>query len=172
MVARMIAEIAHSTTGVDIHPGVRIEASFFIGHKVFAPSGIGVVYGKTDLLNAAPPWQGGGNMIRDVRFEQTRYQPAPARFEAGTDNIADAVGLGAALDYLKRIGLENGSRYEPDLLAYATRALKDVPGLRLVGTASEKAGVLSFVLDGFRPENLGEALNREGIAVRAAAPGV
>ncbi|QSA98271.1 family 2A encapsulin nanocompartment cargo protein cysteine desulfurase [Methylococcus sp. EFPC2] len=139
----------------------------FSGHKVFGPTGIGVVYGKLDLLNATPPWQGGGNMIQDVTFERTIYQAAPARFEAGTGNIADAVGLGAALDYVERLGMENIARYEHGLLLYATAALSAIPGLRLIGTAAEKAGVLSFVLDGFRTEEVGEALNREGIAVRS-----
>jgi cysteine desulfurase/selenocysteine lyase len=139
----------------------------FSGHKVFAPTGIGAVYGKAELLEAAPPWQGGGNMIADVSFEKTLYQPAPARFEAGTGNIADAVGLGAALDYLSELGLENVERYEHELLRYATEKLLAVPGLRLIGTAQAKAGVLSFVLDNFRTEDVGAALNREGIAVRS-----
>jgi len=139
----------------------------FSGHKIFGPTGIGALYGKGDLLNSTPPWQGGGNMIQDVTFERTVYQPAPARFEAGTGNIADAVGLGAALDYLERVGIENVSRYEHDLLVYATRGLSSIPGLRLIGTAREKAAVISFVLDGFRSEDVGAALNREGIAVRA-----
>jgi cysteine desulfurase/selenocysteine lyase len=139
----------------------------FSGHKMFAPTGIGVVYGKTDALENSPPWQGGGNMIQDVTFEKTTYQPPPGRFEAGTGNIADAVGLGAAVDYLERVGMVNISRYEHDLLVYATESLQRVPGLRLIGTAKEKAGVLSFVLDGYRTEDVGAALNRQGIAVRA-----
>jgi cysteine desulfurase / selenocysteine lyase len=139
----------------------------FSGHKMFAPTGIGVVYGKTDALENSPPWQGGGNMIQDVTFEKTTYQPPPGRFEAGTGNIADAVGLGAAIDYLDRIGMVNIARYEHDLLLYATEQLQRVPGLRLIGTAKEKAGVLSFVLDGYRTEDVGAALNRQGIAVRA-----
>jgi cysteine desulfurase/selenocysteine lyase len=139
----------------------------FSGHKVFGPTGIGVLYGKADLLNSMPPWQGGGNMIEDVTFENTRYQPAPVRFEAGTASIADAVGLGAALDYLERIGLDNVTRYEHELLAYATEALLTVAGLHLIGTAPDKAAVLSFVLDGVAAEDVGEALDREGIAVRA-----
>jgi cysteine desulfurase / selenocysteine lyase len=139
----------------------------FSGHKVFAPTGIGVVHGKLDLLNSMPPWQGGGNMIRDVTFERTLYQPAPVRFEAGTTSIADAVGLGAALAYVQRIGMDNIARHEHELLAYATAALAGVPGLHLIGTAPEKAAVLSFLLDGFTPEEVGEALDREGIAVRA-----
>jgi cysteine desulfurase/selenocysteine lyase len=139
----------------------------FSGHKVFGPTGIGVVYGKLDVLDAMPPWQGGGNMIADVTFEKTTYQPAPARFEAGTGNIADAVGLGAALDYVDEIGRENIAAYEHDLLNYGTAKLLTVPGLRLIGTAAEKAGVMSFVLDEVRNEDVGVALNQEGIAVRS-----
>jgi cysteine desulfurase/selenocysteine lyase len=139
----------------------------FSGHKVFAPTGIGVLYGKPDVLAETPPWQGGGNMIVDVTFEKTTYQPPPGRFEAGTGNIADAVGLGAAIDYLDHIGMPNVARYEHELLVYATQEMLRVPGLRIIGTAKEKAGVLSFVLDGFRTEEVGAALNREGIAVRS-----
>ncbi len=139
----------------------------FSGHKVFGPSGIGVLWGREELLNQSPPWQGGGNMIADVTFEKTAYQPAPARFEAGTGSIADAVGLGAALDYLEEVGLENVSRHEQELLEYGTAQLRTIPGLRLIGTAKEKAGVLSFVLDGFRSEEVGHALDQEGIAVRS-----
>jgi cysteine desulfurase/selenocysteine lyase len=139
----------------------------FSGHKMFGPTGIGVVYGKLDILENTQPWHGGGNMIQDVTFEKTTYQPPPGRFEAGTGNIADAVGLGAAIDYLDRIGTVNIARYEHDLLLYAIDALQRIPGLHLIGTAREKAGVLSFVLDGFRTEDVGTALNREGIAVRA-----
>jgi cysteine desulfurase / selenocysteine lyase len=138
----------------------------FSGHKVFAPTGIGVVYGKQEVLDATPPWQGGGNMIVDVTFEKTVYHPAPFRFEAGTGSIADAVGLGAAIDYLDRIGMPNVARYEHDLLAYAIEGLRRIPGLRLIGTAREKASVLSFVLDGFTNDQVGQALNKEGIAVR------
>jgi cysteine desulfurase/selenocysteine lyase len=139
----------------------------FSGHKVFAPTGIGVLYGKEALLNQSPPWQGGGNMIKDVTFDRTLYQDAPWRFEAGTGNIADAVGLGAAIDYVNKIGLDRIAEYEHQLLLYATRLLKEIPGLRLIGTAPEKAGVLSFVLDGYKTEEVGAALNKEGIAVRS-----
>ncbi|HWK03244.1 MAG TPA: family 2A encapsulin nanocompartment cargo protein cysteine desulfurase [Puia sp.] len=139
----------------------------FSGHKVFGPTGIGVLYGKEALLNETAPWQGGGNMIQDVTFEQTKYHQAPARFEAGTGNIADAVGLGAAIDYVNKIGMELIGQYEHYLLLYATKLLRDVPGLRLIGTAAEKAGVLSFVMDGYRTEEIGSALNEEGIAVRS-----
>ena len=138
----------------------------FSGHKVFAPTGIGVVYGKSEVLDNMPPWQGGGNMIQDVTFEKTLYQPPPQRFEAGTGNIADAVGLGAAIDYLDRVGMANVSRHEHVLLTYATEGLQRIPGLHIIGTAKEKAGVLSFTLDGFRTEEIGDYLNRKGIAVR------
>jgi cysteine desulfurase/selenocysteine lyase len=137
------------------------------GHKMFAPTGIGVVYGKSEILDVTPPWQGGGSMIQDVTFEKTVYSAPPAKFEAGTGNIADAVGLGAAIDYLDRVGMANITRYEADLLIYATDALQRVPGLHIIGTAKEKAGVISFVLDGVRTEEMGDLLNREGIAVRA-----
>jgi cysteine desulfurase / selenocysteine lyase len=139
----------------------------FSGHKIFGPTGIGVLHGKEALLNDTPPWQGGGNMIKDVTFEHTQYQNAPQRFEAGTGSIADAVGLGAAIDYLNRIGIDAIGQYEHELLNYATRLLKEIPGLRLIGTAPDKAGVLSFVLQGHKTEDIGAALNREGIAVRS-----
>jgi len=139
----------------------------FSGHKVFGPTGIGVLQGREELLNQTQPWQGGGNMIADVTFERTTYQAAPARFEAGTGNIADAVGLGAALDYVAKIGIDAIAAYEHELLGYATRLLKEIPGLRQIGTAPEKASVLSFVLDGYRTEEVGAALNKEGIAVRS-----
>jgi cysteine desulfurase/selenocysteine lyase len=138
----------------------------FSGHKVFAPTGIGAVYARSEVSDHMPPWQGGGNMIQDVTFERTLYQPPPQRFEAGTGNIADAVGLGAAIDYLDRVGIANVSRHEHMLLTYATAALERIPGLRIIGTAKEKASVLSFVMDGFRTEEIGDYLNRKGIAVR------
>ncbi|RTL86159.1 MAG: SufS family cysteine desulfurase [Hyphomicrobiales bacterium] len=146
-----------------------IDCDFFVfsGHKVFGPTGIGAVYGKGAVLEHTPPWQGGGNMIADVTFEKTIYQDAPERFEAGTGNIADAVGLGAAIDYVESIGMEVIARYEHDLLVYATEKMRLVPGLTFIGTAAEKASVLSFVLDGHSPLDVGKALDREGIAVRA-----
>jgi len=145
-----------------------IDSDFYVfsGHKVFAPTGIGVVYGKSEVLDRMPPWQGGGNMIQDVTFEKTLYQPPPQRFEAGTGSIADAVGLGAAIDYLDRVGIVNVSRHEHRLLTDATVALLKIPGLRIIGTAKEKASVISFVMDGLRTEEIGDYLNRKGIAVR------
>jgi cysteine desulfurase / selenocysteine lyase len=139
----------------------------FSGHKIFGPTGIGALFGKASVLDGMPPYQGGGNMIRDVTFEKTQFQEPPARFEAGTPNIADAVGLGAALDYVSTLGIENISRYEHELLVYATERLLRLPGLRLFGTAPDKAGVLSFTIEGLRTEDIGVALDREGIAVRA-----
>ncbi|MCQ8119247.1 family 2A encapsulin nanocompartment cargo protein cysteine desulfurase [Methylomonas rosea] len=139
----------------------------FSGHKIFGPTGIGVLYGKADVLEATQPWQGGGNMIEDVTFEKTVYQPAPAKFEAGTGNIADAVGLGAALEYLNKIGIENVARYEHELLVYAMHALQAIPGLRLIGTTPDKTSVLSFVMDGHSTQDVGKALNEVGIAVRS-----
>lgn len=146
-----------------------IDADFYVfsGHKVFGPTGIGVVYGKRAILETLPPWEGGGNMIADVTFENTVYQGVPQRFEAGTGNIADAVGLGAAIDYVEKVGIENIAGYEHYLLDYATGRLKEIPGLRLVGTAAHKASVASFVIDGYTTVQVGNALSNEGIAVRS-----
>jgi cysteine desulfurase/selenocysteine lyase len=156
--------VAH--TRVDVQT---LDPDFYVfsGHKVFGPTGIGVLYGKPDVLAAMPPWQSGGNMIDEVTFERSTFRPPPDRFEAGTGNIADAVGLAAALDYVQQLGLDTIATYEHDLLTYATGCLQTVPGLRLIGTAPDKASVLSFVLDGYRPEQVGTALDQEGIAVRA-----
>jgi cysteine desulfurase/selenocysteine lyase len=137
------------------------------GHKLFGPTGIGVLYGKASLLEAMPPYQGGGHMIRSVTFEKTTYNTVPARFEAGTSNIAGAVGLGAAIEYVSTIDLEAISAYEGDLLTYATEQVSKIPGVRLIGTAQAKVGVLSFVVDGVHPHDLGTFLDNEGIAIRA-----
>lgn len=156
--------VSHMRTDVqDLNPDFFV----FSGHKVFAPTGIGALYGKPDVLADMPAWQGGGNMIQDVTFEKTVYHEAPNKFEAGTGNIADAVGLGAALEYVERIGIDNIARYEHELLVYATQVMSKVPGLTFIGNAQEKASVLSFKLDGFNSEEVGAALNREGIAVRS-----
>lgn len=146
-----------------------LDADFFVfsGHKVFGPTGIGALYGKTALLESMLPWQGGGHMIRDVTFEKTVFQPPPERFEAGTPDIAGVVGLGAAIDYLFGVGMPAIAAYEHSLLEYATHALSRVRGLRLVGTAARKAGVLSFVMPGKSTEAIARYLDREGIAVRA-----
>ncbi len=146
-----------------------IGCDFFVfsGHKVFGPTGIGAVWGRKEIWEKTPPWQGGGNMIADVTFERIVYQPPPSRFEAGTGNIADAVGLAAALDYVERIGRPAIARYEHDLLLYATQRMREIPGLKLIGTAKEKASVLSFTLEGWETRAVGQELDKEGVAVRA-----
>ena len=156
--------VSHMRTNVQ---AIGCDWFVFSGHKIFAPTGIGALYGRTDVLAETPPWQGGGSMIRDVTFEQTVYQTPPARFEAGTGNIADAVGLGVALDYVEHAGLEAIAAHEHALLEQATHLLRQIPGLRLLGTAPEKAAVLSFVIKGVDTEAIGRALNQDGIAVRA-----
>ncbi len=144
-------------------------ADFFVfsGHKIFAPTGIGVLYARRELLELMPPWQGGGNMIQNVSFEETTFSEPPAKFEAGTPNVADAVGLGAALDYVSKIGLVDIARYEHELTEYATKELHRVPDLMIIGQAREKVAVLSFVLRNVPTEEVGKLLDREGIAVRA-----
>jgi cysteine desulfurase/selenocysteine lyase len=138
----------------------------FSGHKLFGPTGIGVLYGKAAHLEAMPPYQGGGDMISSVTFEKTIYNAIPYKFEAGTPNIAGTIGLGAAIDYVNQIGLENIASYEQALLTYATEAIGQIPGVRLIGTAREKACVLSFVVEGVHPHDVGTVLDREGIAIR------
>jgi cysteine desulfurase/selenocysteine lyase len=136
------------------------------GHKLYAPTGIGVLYGKTKQLEAMPPWQGGGDMIASVTFEKTIYNRLPYKFEAGTPNIADTIGFGAAIEYVNRLGLEEIERHEADLLAYATKLVEAIPGVRIIGTAKEKAGVLSFVMDDAHPHDIGTILDSEGVAIR------
>jgi cysteine desulfurase / selenocysteine lyase len=138
----------------------------FSGHKLFGPTGIGVLYGKAELLEAMPPYQGGGDMIKRVSFDKTIYNDLPYKFEAGTPHIAGPIGLGAAIDYADEVGLEAISRHEQALLAYATERALAVPGVRLIGTAREKASILSFVMDGIHPHDLGTVLDHEGIAIR------
>jgi cysteine desulfurase/selenocysteine lyase len=176
---KKIVEMAHRAGAIALVDGAQsvshmpvdvqdIGADFFVfsGHKVFGPTGIGALWGKRAVLEDMPPWQGGGNMIADVTFEKTVYQPIPNKFEAGTGNIADAVGLGSAIDYVTRIGMHNIDRYEHELLCYGMQQLATIPGVRLVGTAADKASVMSFVLAGYTTEEVGKALNEEGIAVR------
>ncbi len=138
----------------------------FSGHKLFGPNGIGVLYGKRELLEEMPPYQGGGDMIASVTFEKTIYNELPYKFEAGTPNVSGSIGLGTAVRYLNGIGLDRIEAYEKELLDYGTRAVSAIPGLRLIGTAKEKASVLSFVLDGVHPHDVGTVLDREGVAVR------
>jgi len=139
----------------------------FSGHKMYGPTGIGVLWGRLDRLEETGPWQGGGEMILSVSFDGTRYNKVPAKFEAGTPDIAGAVGLGAAVDYLRQLDLAQVAAYENELLAFATERVREVPGVRLIGTARHKAGVLSFVMEGIHPHDVGTILDQEGIAVRA-----
>ncbi|MDR1633284.1 MAG: cysteine desulfurase [Dysgonamonadaceae bacterium] len=156
--------IAHST--VDVQD---LDADFFVfsGHKIYAPNGIGVVYAKKELLDLLPPWQGGGNMIKDVTFEETVFNTPPAKFEAGTPNVADAVGLGAALDYVSRVGIRNIEKYEHYLTEYAREALGKIDGIRLIGDPRERISVVSFVVDGIPTPEVGKLLDEEGVALRA-----
>ncbi|MGY1499930.1 family 2A encapsulin nanocompartment cargo protein cysteine desulfurase [Streptomyces sp. QTS52] len=166
--ARVLVDAAQSVPHLPIDVRA-LDADFlvFSGHKLFGPTGIGVLYAKREILEDMPPWEGGGNMIADVTFERAVYQPPPNRFEAGTGNIADAVGLAAAIDYVERVGLPNIGAYEHTLVEHATEGLRGVPGLRLIGTAPHKASIVSFVLDGYEPAEVGTALNEDGIAVRS-----
>lgn len=176
---KQIAALAHAVGAkvlVDGAQGVShlkvdvqdLGADFYVfsGHKVFGPTGIGVLWGKRAVLEDMPPIQFGGNMIADVTFETTAFNAIPNKFEAGTGNIADAVGLGAALDYISSIGIEHIARYEQELLEYATTRLREIGGVRLIGTAANKASVVSFTVDGYTTKEIGHALNEEGIAVR------
>jgi len=138
----------------------------FSGHKLYAPTGVGILYGKAHLLEAMPPYQGGGEMIRSVTFEKTIYNTIPAKFEAGTPHIAGGIGLGAAIDYLNAIGLEAIGAYEHALLCHATAEICAIPGVRIIGTAKEKASVISFVFEGVHPHDIGTILDQEGIAIR------
>ena len=156
--------VAH--TRVDVQE-IGCDFYAFSGHKVFGPTGIGALYGRKALLEGMPPYQGGGDMIRTVTFEKTTYAPPPARFEAGTPDFVGAIGLGAALDYLGQLDLDAVARYEDELLDYGTKLLQAIEGVRLIGTAPNKASVLSFVVDGIHPHDLGTILDMEGVAVRA-----
>lgn len=156
--------VAH--LGVDVRA---LDCDFyaFSGHKIFGPTGIGALYGKAAILDAMPPYQGGGDMIRSVTFEKTEYNDLPYKFEAGTPNIAGAIGLGAAIDYVERVGIGAIAAYEDALLDYATRRVEAISGLRIVGTAAHKAAIVSFTLDGVHAHDVGTILDNEGIAVRA-----
>lgn len=166
--ARVVIDGAQSVAHIPVNLQ-QLAADFFVfsGHKILGPTGIGALYVKEELHDLMPPWQGGGNMIRNVTFEETTYAEVPARLEAGTPNIVDAVGLGAALDYVGRLGLPNIAAHEHDLLRYATEGLSKINGVRIIGTAKEKVSVVSFILVNHSPEEVGRLLNQEGIAVRA-----
>src|SRR5205807_7677598 len=174
-----IAEIAHARNipvlvdGAQAAPRLpinvqEIDCDFyaFSGHKAYGPTEIGVLYGKASLLEAMPPYQGGGDMISSVTFEKTSYNKLPYKFEAGTPNVAGAIGLGTAIEYLNGLGIDNVAAYEHEVLGYSTEAISKIPGIRLIGTASQKAGVLSFVLEGVHPHDIGTILDQEGIAIR------
>jgi cysteine desulfurase/selenocysteine lyase len=176
---KQIVEMAHARNipvlidGAQAAPHMKIDVQalgcdFYAvsAHKLFGPTGIGVLYGKAKLLESMPPYQGGGDMILSVTFEKTIYNHIPNKFEAGTPNIAAAIGWGAAIDYLNRIGMENIASYEHALLTYANEAIGQIPGVRLIGTAREKTGVLSFMLEGIHPHDVGTVLDTDGIAVR------
>lgn len=151
---------------VDVR-GLDCDFYVFSGHKIFGPTGIGVLYGKYDILDSMPPYQGGGNMIADVSIEETKYKAPPHRFEAGTGNIAGVIGLGEAIDYISKIGLDTVAEYEHKLLEYTRERMLEIPGVSIIGNAAHRTSILSFVMDGFSPEEIGKALNQEGIAVRA-----
>jgi cysteine desulfurase/selenocysteine lyase len=176
---RPIIDMAHEVGALALIDGAQavphmnvdvraLDADFyaFSGHKLFGPTGIGMLYGKAKLLESMPPYQGGGDMIRTVTLEKTTYNDPPYRFEAGTPNIAGGIGLGAAFDYVSDVGLEVIAAYEHELLVYGTELLEQIPGLRIIGTAREKASVLSFVMEGIHPHDIGTVLDRLGIAVR------
>ena len=166
--ARVLVDGAQAVSHMPIDvQAIGCDFYVFSGHKLFAPSGIGALYAKQELLEDLPPWQGGGSMIRHVTFEETIYSDPPAKFEAGTPNIADAVGLGTAIDYVTGLGMSNIERYEHEITAYATEQLARIPGLRPIGTALNKVSVLSFILDDIPTEKVGQMLAQEGIAVRA-----
>jgi len=176
---RKIIELAHRRNipvlvdGAQAVPHMKVDVQeldcdfyAFSGHKLYGPTGIGVLYGKSALLNAMPPYQGGGDMIASVTFEKSTYNKVPYKFEAGTPDIAGAIGLGAAIRYISEIGLDRIAAHEHDLLEYATKAVSRIPGLRVVGSAKEKAGVLSFIFENVHPHDIGTILDQEGIAIR------
>jgi cysteine desulfurase / selenocysteine lyase len=176
---RQIVDMAHNAGALALVDGAQavphmkvdlrsLDADFyaFSGHKIFGPTGIGILYGKSKLLEAMPPYQGGGDMILTVTLEKSTYNELPYKFEAGTPNIAGGIGLGAAFDYVTRLGIETLAAWEHELLLYGTALLEDIPGVRIIGTAREKASVLSFVMEGIHPHDIGTVLDRRGIAVR------
>ena len=176
---RRVVELAHAHGAAVLIDGAQaayhfpvdvqaLDCDFYVatGHKLYGPTGIGVLYGKAERLEAMPPYQGGGDMISSVTFEKTTYNALPYKFEAGTPHIAGAIGLAAAVDYLTGLGLDQVAAHERGLLAYGTEALHQVPGVRLIGTASEKASILSFVMEGVHPHDIGTIVDQEGVAIR------
>jgi len=176
---RRIVEIAHArgvpvlVDGAQAVPRLKVDVQeigcdfyAFSSHKMYGPTGVGVLYGRADLLEEMPPYQGGGDMISSVTFEKTTWNVLPYKFEAGTPNIAGGIGFAAAIDYLTNVGIESVTAHEEELLEYATRSLEAIPGVQIIGTAREKIGVLSFMLDGVHPHDIGTVLDQEGIAIR------
>jgi len=176
---RQMVELAHRHNAVVVVDGAQavphlavdvraLDCDFYVfsGHKLYGPTGIGVLYGKSALLNAMPPYQGGGDMILSVTFEKTTYNKIPHKFEAGTPDVSGVIGLAAAINYVNELGLDRIEAHERDLLRQATESLSTIPGIRLIGTAKEKASVLSFVMDGIHPHDIGTILDQEGIAIR------
>ena len=176
---KRLVEMAHACGAVVLVDGAQsvmhgpvdvrdLGCDFFVfsGHKIFGPTGVGILYGREALLETMPPYQGGGDMIRSVSFDQTTYNSLPYKFEAGTPNIAGGIGLGAAIDYVQALDWEALAAHEHDLLTYATAALSEIRGLSLIGTAREKAGVISFTLEGIHPHDIGTILDQEGVAIR------
>ena len=176
---RQMVELAHRHNAVVVVDGAQavphlavdvraLDCDFYVfsGHKLYGPTGIGVLYGKSALLNAMPPYQGGGDMILSVTFEKTTYNKIPHKFEAGTPDVSGVIGLAAAINYVNEVGLDRIEAHERDLLRQATELLSTIPGLRVIGTAKEKASVLSFVMDGIHPHDIGTILDQEGIAIR------
>ncbi|MGH9686599.1 MAG: SufS family cysteine desulfurase [Candidatus Acidiferrales bacterium] len=176
---RRIIQLAHERNipvlvdGAQAAPHMKVDVQdldcdffAFSGHKLYGPTGIGVLYGKSALLNAMPPYQGGGDMIASVTFEKTTYNKIPFKFEAGTPDIAGAIGLAAAIRYITELGMDRIAAHEHDLLEYSTNAVSGIPGLRIIGSATEKAGVLSFVMENVHPHDIGTILDQEGIAIR------
>ena len=177
--AKQIVEMAHSRgvpvllDGAQAAPHMQVDVEdlgcdfyVFSGHKLYGPTGIGILYGRADLLESIPPWQGGGEMIRSVTFQETLYNDLPYKFEAGTPNIAGAIGLGVAIDYVSNIGLDRISAWENELLEYGTQCLSSIEGLRLIGTAENKSAILSFIMDTAHPHDIGTILDSRGIAIR------
>jgi cysteine desulfurase/selenocysteine lyase len=175
-----IARLAHQAGALVLvdgaqgaaHLGADVEAlgaDFYAlsAHKLYGPTGVGLLWGRRELLNAMPPYQGGGDMITSVTFEKTHYRQSPARFEAGTPDIAGVIGLGAALGYIEKVGLEKAAAHEDALLKYGTALLQEIPGVHLVGTARHKVAVLSFTIDGVHPHDIGTILDKDGVAIRA-----
>ncbi|MCL4167813.1 UNVERIFIED_CONTAM: hypothetical protein GTU68_019084, partial [Idotea baltica] len=165
--AVVVVDAAQAVAHIDIDvQALDVDFLCFSAHKLYGPTGMGALYGKADLLNKMPPWRGGGEMIKEVSFEKTTYNELPYKFEAGTPNIADVIGITTAIAYVNALGKKNIANYESELLAYATEGLEAIPGLNVVGKAKRKVSVLSFTIDGIHPQDIGVLLDQQGIAIR------